>query len=177
MDDNSIIPFIFMGILIFGGIAAGIISYFARSWIADKFVNLLWSDSDDNYRVEPQYSIAKARIAAGRFEDAIQEFRNAMSLYPDDLNVHFYIADVLVRHLKQPLDALAELDAGQRRTRDPEKMAQFALRRAEIHLENRHDPGNAMLELETYLSQHPKAEAAVRLNKMLREVREAQETG
>ncbi len=175
MDDNSVIPFIFMGILIFGGISAGVIAYFARSWIADRFVNLLWAASDDNYRVEPQYSIAKARIAAGRFEDAIQEFRNAMSLYPDDLNVHFYIADVFANHLNQPLDALAELDAGQRRSRDPEKIARFVLRRAEIHLENRHDPGNAALEIETYLAQHPKAEAAVRLNKMLKEIREAAE--
>src|SRR6185295_11756762 len=132
MDDNSVIPFIFFGILVLGLPIALLIGYYARGFLAHKFVSMLMLDSNDDYRVEPQYSIAKARIAAGRFEDAVQEFRNATALYPDDLNVHFYIAEVYVLHLKQPLDALEELDNGQRRTRDPEKMAKFVLRRAEI---------------------------------------------
>ena len=172
MDANSVIPFIFFGILLLALPIAVVAGYYARNWIANKFVSFLWWDSDDNYRVEPQYSIAKARIAAGRFEDAVQEFRNAMSMYPDDLNVHFYIADVYADHLKQPLDALQELDFGQRRTRDPEKMAQFVLRRAQIHLDRRRDPGNAALEIETFLTHHPQAEASIRLNKMLKEIRE-----
>jgi len=176
IDDNSIIPFIFFGLLLLGLPIAVVVGYFARNWLANKFFNLLWWESDDNYRVEPQYSIARARIAAGRFEDAIQEFRNAMALYPDDLNVHFHIADVYAEHLKQPLDALQELDFGQRRTRDPERMAQFVQRKAQIHLRNRRDPGNAALEIETFLVHHPKAEASIRLNQLLKEIREKSES-
>ena len=176
LDDNSLIPFLFFGILILGLPVAVVVGYLARNWIANQFVNLLWMDGDANYRVEPQYSIAKARIAAGRFEDAIQEYRNAMSLYPNDLNVHFYIADVFANHLQQPLDALAELDFGQRRTRDPEKMAKFVARKAEIHLEKRRDPGNAALEIETILAQFPKAEASIFLNEKLKAIREKAES-
>jgi hypothetical protein len=174
MDDNSVIPFIFIGILILGLPLAIVIGYFARTWLANQFMGLLVPD-DNDYRVEPQYSIAKARIAAGRFEDAIQEYRNAMSLYPNDLNVHFHIAEVYVNHLHEPLDALQELDFGQRRTRDPERKADFVSRKAEIHLLNRRDPGNAALEIENFLAQHPKAKASILLNEKLKQIRETLE--
>lgn len=173
MDDNSVIPFIFIGILLLGVPLALVIGYFARGWFANQFMGLLVPDDNEDYRVEPQYSIAKARIAAGRFEDAIQEYRNAMSLYPKDLNVHFHIADVYVNHLQEPLDALQELDFGQRRTRDPEKKAEFVSRKAEIHLQNRRDPGNAAFEIESFLAQYPKAKASIFLNERLKQIRAA----
>lgn len=175
MDDTSRIPFIFISLLIIGAFVAVVGAFFIRSWIANRIVNLLMMDSDDNYKVEPQYSIAKARIAAGQYEDAIDEFRKAILLYPTDLNVHFLIADVYANNLLQPLDALAELDAGQRRTRDAEVMAKFVLRKADIHLINRRDPGNAMVEIETFLSQHPTAKASILLNQKLRDIRDAQD--
>jgi predicted Zn-dependent protease len=175
MEESSFLFFLLFAGLIVGGIVASVIAWYARGYIAEKFVAMLWNEGNENYRFEPQYSIARARIAAGRFEDAVQEFRNAMALYPNDIMVHFYIADVLATHMKQPLDALTELDFGQRRTRDPEIIAKFVLRRAEIHLHDRRDPGNAAVELENYLKQYPRAKAAILLNEKLKQVREAQD--
>ena len=170
----SVVYIFFAGLSVVGIIAI-ITAFFGGRFLADRFINLIWSEGDENYKMEPQYSIARARIQEGKFEDAIQEFRNAISLYPDDINVHFYIADVFANHLNQPLDALSELDWGQNRTKDPNQMARFVIRKAEIHLHKRQDAGNAILEIELFLQKYPQCEAAVVLNEKLKQIRKIQE--
>lgn len=108
---------------------------------ADRFAQLGLA-SDDQLQVRPQYSIAEARVAQGRYAEAIAEYRRVIEQHPSEPYPHIRIAELLHDKLRQPDAAIAELRLALPKTETDDAFSLVANRLADWLLEHHHDiPG------------------------------------
>jgi hypothetical protein len=104
------------------------------AWVGDKFAGLFWP-SDKNFRIRPEYSIAEARAAQGRWEEAIAAFRQDIVKFPEEAFPHTRIADILLNRLQDRAGAMAELQTALLKTKSDEAYYLIARRLIEMHLQ------------------------------------------
>jgi hypothetical protein len=90
----------------------GVILFILFGWpmilkIADKFGSLYVGD-DKEIRIVPEYSVAEARAAIGKYQEAIDEYRKVIAEHPEDVYPHLCIAEIAVKNLDDV--KLAELE-------------------------------------------------------------------
>src|SRR5437867_8096511 len=124
---------IIAGGLVFIGIAA----FFIFGWplltrIAEKLGGI-YNPSEDSSRVSPQYSTAEARVKAGRYEEAIAEYRKVIEQFPVDIYGHIRIAEIAVERLNDPKLAELELLSATAKATTEEATALVAHRLADFY--------------------------------------------
>jgi hypothetical protein len=103
--------------------------------LGEKF-GQLYTPSDKHFRVRPQFSIAESHAKAGRYADAIEQFRKDALRYPDELTPHARIAELLLETSRNMNAAAAELRAALPKARSAEAFAMLNNRLADLALEN-----------------------------------------
>lgn len=123
--------------------------------LGERSVGALYNP-DDGTPARPEYSIAEARVKAGRYEDAVAEYRKVIERYPDDIYAHIRIADLAVQHLRDPNLAEAELTSALAKASAEDGIVLAAHRLADFYQHTRQDASRAievMRQLQTRLPQ------------------------
>jgi tetratricopeptide (TPR) repeat protein len=108
-------------------------------------------------RIVPQYSTAEARVKAGKYADAIAEFRKVLEKFPDDVLAHVRIADLYVEFLNQPKLAEAELLAARAKEKDALLVAN---RLADLYQFKMQQPVRAIAILREFQARWPETREA-----------------
>jgi tetratricopeptide (TPR) repeat protein len=120
----------------------------------------LWLPSDSSFRVRPEYSIAEARVKQGRYEEAIEAFRRDIEKFPKEVTPHMRIAEILIEHLHDPVNAVVELKAALPKARDVETFALVTHRLADIYAQQLGDSAAAVDCLNEIQRRFPKSRRA-----------------
>ena len=79
----------------------------------------LYTPSDDSSHVMPEYGTAKARVNAGRYEEAVVEYRKVIEQFPRDIHAHIAIADIAMEQLNDLDLAERELQSAVAKAKSP----------------------------------------------------------
>ncbi len=134
----------------------------AIRWLGDRAGSLFMPD-ERAIEVRPQYSIAEARVAQGRYAEAVAAFRADIEKFPVESYPHVRIAELLREKLNDPDAALAELHAALRKATGDDAFALVAGRLADWLVEINGDRAGAaeiLREVETRLPGTKHARAA-----------------
>ncbi len=129
---------------------------------------------DDGTPARPEYSTAEARVKAGRYEDAVAEYRKVIERYPDDIYAHIRIADLALQHLRDPNLAEMELTSALAKATTPDGVVVASHRLADFYQHTRHDVPRAievMRQLQARLPQTKHALGAQQRIESLEQVR------
>ncbi|MDW8343997.1 MAG: tetratricopeptide repeat protein [Verrucomicrobiae bacterium] len=147
---------------------------------AERF-SQLGLPTDDQLEVRPQYSIAEARAAQGRYHDAIAEFRRVIEQHPNEPFPHIRIAELLHDKLQNPDAAIAELQIALQKAQTDDAFAIIANRLADWLLQHRHDIMGAKSVLQAICTRYPSSRharaARERLARIAAAATDGQQTG
>jgi len=107
-------------------------------WLGERAGSLFLPD-ETAIEIRPQYSIAEARVAQGRYAEAIAAFRADIEKFPTETYPHIRIAELLREKLNDPHAALAELHAALRKATTPDAFTLVAGRLADWLVEIKGD--------------------------------------
>lgn len=93
--------------ILFGGVLFAVFGIPLLRSIGEK-VSTFYMPSGNGVRIVPEYSVAEARAAAGKYREAVDEYRKVIVDHPDDIYPHLRIAELAVKHLNDV--KLAELE-------------------------------------------------------------------
>jgi outer membrane protein assembly factor BamD (BamD/ComL family) len=93
----------FIGLVLFFVVGLPLLRRFGERSVGGLY------NPDDGTPARPEYSTAEARVKAGRYAEAVEEYRKVIAQYPDDIYAHIRIADLAVQHLRDPNLAEVEL--------------------------------------------------------------------
>jgi tetratricopeptide (TPR) repeat protein len=113
-------------------------------WVADRAAGGIYQPGDANFRVRPEFSVAEAHVKAGRYAEAIAQFRRDAEKFPDEAVPYVRIADLQLEHLHDPDAAIAELQTALTKAQGPDAVALIGNRLADLLLRHRHDHAAAM---------------------------------
>ncbi len=99
---------------------------------------------DDGTPARPEYSTAEARVKAGRYEDAVAEYRKVIERYPDDIYAHLRIAELALQHLRDPNLAGVELTSALAKATTPDGVVLASHRLADFYQHTLHDVPRAI---------------------------------
>lgn len=136
-DPNLILSYFFR-ILGLGGLLIAIFFFDIVGGVGNRMVNFIFSNSG-SVELRPEYSIAEARAREGKYEEAIAEFRKVWQKFPNDVNAHLRIAEILCTHFQRYDEAVAEMRAALEKKSKPDTWAFLANRLADIQAEYQHD--------------------------------------
>lgn len=140
--------------LLVGAIVLGIFAIDIVFGIGNRVAGMIFPEVDD-VEVRPQYSVAEARAREGRHQEAIAEFRKVIEKYPDDVNAHVRIAEILCNHFQRHDDAVTELRLALAKPGKDETWAFLANRLVDIQVEHLHDYVAARTTLQEILLRLP----------------------
>ena len=106
----------------------------------------LYVPSDSNFRVRPEFSIAEAHAKAGRYTEAIAQFRRDIEQFTDEPMPHIRIADLLVQEFHDVPAAMTELEAALLKTRSADAFVLVSNRLADLALWQYKDGGQKAAE-------------------------------
>jgi tetratricopeptide (TPR) repeat protein len=112
--------------------------------VANRFESFYLGGHDDNFRIVPEYSTAEARVKNGRYQEAIDEYREVISEYPDDIYPHLRIAELAVKHLNDVKLAELELLSAMGKAKGEDSTALAAGRLADLYQLTLQDPAQAL---------------------------------
>lgn len=140
------------------------------SRVADLVAGLFWP-SDKNFRIRPEYGVAEARAAQGRWEESIAAFRADIVKFPEESFPHIRIAEILVDRFKDRQGAIAELVTALSKAKSEDSYCLVARRLIDLYLTDRADHEKAHDLLRDIQARYPDtkhakaaAEMARRLN-------------
>jgi tetratricopeptide (TPR) repeat protein len=136
-DPNAVVNSFFKFLLV-GGIIVAIFFLDLVMGLSNRMTNVIMPQVDD-VELRPEYSEAEARARQGKYEESIALFRKVWKKYPNDVNAHVRIAEILCQHFQQYDGAVVELKAALEKKVKPETWAFLANRLADIEAEYRHD--------------------------------------
>lgn len=96
----------------------------------------LYVPSDKNFRVRPEFSIAESHAKAGRYNEAIEQFRKDALQFPEETMPHIRIAELLLEHSGNSNAAAAELRAALPKARSADGFVLISNRLADLALAN-----------------------------------------
>ena len=99
--------------------------------------NSLWMPSDENFEVRPQYSIAEARVNEGRYEEAIEAFRDYVAQYPEEIIPHVRIADLQLQQFGNVEAAITEFKTALPKAHGADAVSFLNHRLADLYLQHR----------------------------------------
>jgi len=102
-------------------------------WLGEKAAGI-YTPSDKGFRVRPEFSIAEAHAKAGRYTEAIVQFRRDIEQFPDEPMPHIRIADIQLEHFHSPAMAFVELQAALSKARSADAFALLSHRLADLTL-------------------------------------------
>jgi tetratricopeptide (TPR) repeat protein len=126
------------GVVLFFVIGLPLIHRFGRG------ASNLYLSSDDSFRVLPEYSVAEARVKRGRYQEAVDEYRNVIAEHPDDIYPHLRIADLALTHLNDLKLAELELQSAFGKAVGEDSTALAAGRLADLYQHTLHEPTRAL---------------------------------
>ena len=94
----------------------------------------LYVPSDKNFRIRPEFSIAEAHAKAGRYTEAIEQFRRDIEQFPKEPMPHIRIADIQLQHFHSPAAAYVELQSALSKARSADAFALLSHRLADLTL-------------------------------------------
>jgi hypothetical protein len=121
--------------LLFGSSFMGVVSRRFES---------LYVGGDEGFRVLPEYSTAEARVKAGKYPEAIDEYRKVITEFPEDVYPHLRIADLAVKHLNDVKLAEMELLSAIAKAKGEDSAALSAGRLADLYQLTLQDPARAL---------------------------------
>jgi tetratricopeptide (TPR) repeat protein len=136
----------FVGLLL--AIFYGFVLFYLFGWpmiqhIGER-VGTLHTGRDENFRIVPEYSVAEARVNAGKYVEAIDEYREVIVKYPEDMYPHLRIADIALKHLQDAKTAELDLMSALSKASGADSSALAAGRLADLYQLTLHDPGRAL---------------------------------
>lgn len=112
--------------------------------IGERIGNSLYMPSDDNFRIMPEYSVAEARAAVGKYQEAVDEYCKVIAEHPDDIYPHLRIAELAVNHLNDVKLAELELLSALAKAKGNDSTALAAGRLADFYQFTLQDPARAL---------------------------------
>ena len=116
-------------------------------WIGER-AGGLYSPSDDESRVRPDFSVAEACVHRGEYANAIALFREYSARYPEEITPHVRIAELQMDHLLEVDAAIAELRVALAKAHADETFALVANRLADWLVQHRQDAAGAIALME-----------------------------
>lgn len=144
-----------------GMVWAYILGLPAMAWVVEKVVGGLYTPADSQFRIRPEHSIAEGHAAAGRYREAIEQFRRDIEKFPDEVTPHVRIADIAVERLGDVETAIAELRAGLPKTTSGDGFALVSHRLAEVLVQYRRDTASAIEVLREIERRYPHSKHAL----------------
>jgi tetratricopeptide (TPR) repeat protein len=136
----------FVGLML--AIFYGFILFYLFGWpmiqhVGDRF-GTLYTGNDENFQISPEYSVAEARVQAGKYQEAIDEYREVILKHPDDMYPHLRIADIALKHLQDANIAELDLMTALAKAKGADSSALAAGRLADLYQLTLHDPHRAL---------------------------------
>ena len=129
--------------MLYGGVLFSLFGIPLIRRVGEK-TGTLYMPSDSSSRIVPEYSVAEARVKEGRYQEAIDEYRQVIEKHPDDIYAHLRIADVALQHLNDPKTAELELTTALAKAEGEDSAALAAGRLADLYHLTLHDPARAL---------------------------------
>lgn len=148
-------PFLLVSwVILIGCVWFVILGWHTVERFAERF-SQLGLPRDDQLQVRPQYSIAEARVAQGRYHEAIAEFRRVIEQHPSEPYPHLRIAELLHDKLNDSDTAITELHIALQKTQTDDAFALLANRLADWLLQHRRDIHGAQAVLQEICTRYP----------------------
>ena len=112
--------------------------------IGERVGNSLYMPGDHNFQIIPEYSRAEARVKNGKYEEAIDEYRQVILEYPQDIYPHLRIAELAVKPLNDLKLAELELLSAMGKAKGEDSTALAAGRLADFYQHTLQDPARAL---------------------------------
>jgi hypothetical protein len=136
----------FVGVLL--AIFYGFVLFYLFGWPLIQHIGeragTLFTGRDEDVRIVPEYSVAEARVNAGKYVEAIDEYREVIVKYPDDMYPHLRIADIALKHLQDAQTAELDLMTAVAKATGEDSAAMAAGRLADLYQLTLHEPGRAL---------------------------------
>ncbi len=104
----------------------------------------LYTGRDEDFRIVPEYSMAEARAAVGKYLEAVDEYRKVITEHPDDIYPHLRIAEFALNHLNDVKLAELELLSALAKATGNDSTALAAGRLADFYQLTLQDPVRAL---------------------------------
>jgi tetratricopeptide (TPR) repeat protein len=137
---------LFAGLLAMIGVVWGVaVGMELAGWVGEK-IGGIYMPSDTNRRVRPQFCIAQAHAKAGRYKEAIEQFRRDIEEFPDEPMPHIRIADLLIQEFHDVPAAITELEAALTKTKGEDAFVLASNRLADLALWQCQDGGRKAVD-------------------------------
>jgi tetratricopeptide (TPR) repeat protein len=154
------------GAIFAGGLvgAYGIVLFFLfgssfMGVVSRRFENL-YMGRDEDFRIMPEYSVAEARAAVGKYQEAVDEYRKVIAEYPEDIYPHLRIAEMAVKQLNDVKLAELELLSAIGKAKGEDSTALAAGRLADFYQHTLQDPARALEVMKQLREKIPDAKQA-----------------
>jgi hypothetical protein len=107
-------------------------------------VGTLYTGRNEGFRIVPEYSVAEARVAVGKYPEAIDEYRKVIADYPEDIYPHLCIAEIAVKNLDDVKLAELELLSAIGKATGADSTALATGRLADLYQLTLQDPARAL---------------------------------
>ncbi len=104
----------------------------------------LFMPSDATMRIDPEYSLAEARVNEGKYQEAVDEYRKVTAKHPDDIHPHLRVADLMLKHFNDAKTAELELLSALAKARGEYSTTLATGRLADLYQHTLHEPGRAL---------------------------------
>jgi outer membrane protein assembly factor BamD (BamD/ComL family) len=104
----------------------------------------LFMPSDANIRIDPEYSVAEARVNEGKYQEAVDEYRKVVVEHPTDIYPHLRVADLMLKHFNDAKTAELELLSAFTKANGEYTTTLAAGRLADLYQLTLHEPARAL---------------------------------
>jgi tetratricopeptide (TPR) repeat protein len=122
----------------------------------------LYEPDDKHFQLMPEYGVAEARVKAGRYAEAVEEFRKIIEQFPDDVFAHTRIAVLALEHLQDVALAELELNSAFAKAASADAKAMTGHRLADFYQGTLHDRLRAVEVMRRLAEKLPGSPEAVR---------------
>jgi tetratricopeptide (TPR) repeat protein len=169
-DQSAIVVYWGGMILVSVGLAA-LFAFTVLPMVGNLFAGMLYSAPNAAPEKGP-HSNALAKIAAGDYEAAVEEYEKAWQKNPSDVMAMVEIAKLLTDRLHNPEAAAARLETALAQDMDRDLVGPLSFRLADIYWKNMDDPQRARALLEQIVEVLPETTHAANASHRIREIDE-----
>jgi len=135
-------------LLVIAGVIYGVVLWvlFGIPWIrrVGNAAATFYTGDDSQIRIVAEYSVAEARVAVGKYQEAVDEYRTVIAEHPDDIYPHLRIAELALSHLNDLSLAELELLSALAKAKGNDSTALAAGRLADLYQLTLQDPARAL---------------------------------